>query len=189
MTGRNNYWGKIVNKYGKPFVQILADWNTEQEAFEHEKVLISCFRSMGYELANLTDGGDGTSGYKQTLEHREKNRLNRIGKSAYWNIGRKKSKETKVKCGLKNIGRPTSAKQKAIASALSKGNNHAVGNTAQRKWIWVGTNILTGETVEFIGQKAMKEAGIQHSNVIKCINGQRKSHKGYTWRRKLWGNA
>ena len=186
-SGRNNYWNKIVAKYGRPSVQILADWGTEEEAFSHEVLLINCFRDMGYELANLTDGGDGTSGYKQTEEHKEKLRIARTGKPIH-------SEEFKQK--LSNFhkgnkwrqGIPTSAKQKAIASALSKGNSHAAGNTAQRKWVWVGTNVITGEVVKFIGEKEMKAAGIQHSNVIKCLNGQRKSHKGYTWHRELWEN-
>ena len=189
-SSRNNYWHKIVAKYGKPNVQILANWNTEQEAFEHEKVLISCFRGMGYELANLTDGGDGTSGYKQTEEHKEKTRKSKLGKPIH-------SKEFKEKIrklhtgSTWNLGRPTSAKQKAIASALSKGNKHAVGNTNNRKWKWVGTHIETGMAIEFIGSLELNKAGFQHANVIKCINGQRKSHKGYTWRKesledKLW---
>lgn len=186
-SSRNNYWHKIVAKYGKPNVQILANWNTEQEAFEHEKVLISCFRGMGYELANLTDGGDGTSGYKQTEEHKEKTRKSKLGKPIH-------SKEFKEKIrklhtgSTWNLGRPTSAKQKAIASALSKGNKHAAGNTNNRKWKWVGTHIETGTVIEFIGSLELNKAGFQHANVIKCINGQRKSHKGYTWTRKILEN-
>jgi hypothetical protein len=218
---RGIYWKNIVQKYGNPNIEILANWDVEQDAFDHEKFLISCFKDMGYKLANLTDGGEGTSGYKHTAKQRENNRRARLGKPV-WNIGIPCKEETKIKIsvvktgsipwnkgissGLKhteefkekirrthtgskyNLGRPTSAKQKAIASALSKGNKYATGNTAQRKWIWVGTNILTGEVVKFIGEQALKEAGIQHANVIKCINGDRKSHKGYTWHKEPWEN-
>ena len=105
------------------------------------------------------------------------------------NTGRKHSEETKRKCGAANIGKPSSAKQKAIASMLSKGNTYAAGNTANRTWIWVGTDIKTGDVVKFIGEKEMKKAGLQHSNIIKCLNGERKSHKGYTWHREAWSNA
>jgi len=186
-SSRNNYWHKIVAKYGKPNVQILANWNTEQEAFEHEKVLISCFRGMGYELANLTDGGDGTSGYKQTEEHKEKLKKARTGKPIHTEEFKEKIRRTHT--GSKyNLGRPTSAKQKAIASALSKGNKHAAGNTNNRKWKWVGTHIETGTVIEFIGSLELNKAGFQHANVIKCINGQRKSHKGYTWRKESLEN-
>jgi len=189
LKGRNNYWNKVVAKHGKPKVEVLARWQTETEAFEHEKLLISCFRDLGFKLCNLTDGGDGTSGYKQTEEHRQKNRLNRLGKPAWWNIGRTHTEETKRKCGAANIGRPTSAKQKQIASALGKGNKYAAGNTTNRRWKWVGTSIEDGSTVVFIGSYALNDAGFQHANVIKCLNGTRKSHKGYTWHKEPLENT
>lgn len=69
---RSNYWKNIVAKYGKPDVQILAEWNTAEEAKQHEIVLIDCFKSLGYQLANLTNGGDGCNGYKHTEEHKQK---------------------------------------------------------------------------------------------------------------------
>lgn len=184
MQGRNKYWNKIVAKYGKPTVQILADWKTEAEAFDHEKFLIACFRDMGYELANLTDGGDGTSGYKQTPEHREKNRLASLGNKRA--LGHKVSDEARKLMGADKIGKPTSAKQKAISSAIFKGNKYQVGNTRNRTWVWIGTHIETGEVIRLIGEKAMKDAGVQHANIIKCLNGERKSHKGYTWHREPW---
>jgi len=180
-SGRNDRWTKKVNKYGLPKVEILAQWEKEQDAFEHEKFLISCFRGMGFDLCNLTDGGDGTSGYKQTPEHIEKNRLARKGKPAYWNIGRKHSEETKIKCGAANIGKPSSEKQKQIAREIHKGNKYGVGNTNNRQWKWVGVHTVTGEEISFIGCIELNKAGFQHGNVLKCINGTRKSHKGYTW--------
>ena len=64
MDGRNSHWQNIVNKYGRPYVELLAKWDTEQEAFDHEKLLISCFKDMKIVLANKSDGGEGTSGHK-----------------------------------------------------------------------------------------------------------------------------
>lgn len=187
--GRNNYWNKVVAKYGTPEVQVLAHWDTEEEALSHEVLLISCFREMGYGLANLTDGGEGTSGYKHTEEHRRKNSEYRLGKPAVWNIGRKHTEETKAKCGLKNIGRPTSEKQKQIARQVHKGNKYAAGNTNNRKYRWIGTHIESGEVIMFEGAEALNKAGFQHSNIINCINGKRKSHKGYTWSKEELGDA
>lgn len=55
--GRNDKWNKIVNKHGfQP--KILAYWDTEQQALDHEMLLISVFRELGYDLTNMTDGGD-----------------------------------------------------------------------------------------------------------------------------------
>ena len=69
---RNNRWWKhIVNAHGYTY-EILAYWDTEAEAFEHEKLLIECFRKMGYQLVNTSDGGEGASGYRHTEESKEK---------------------------------------------------------------------------------------------------------------------
>ena len=69
---RNNHWLNIVAKYGDPKVQILAEWQTEEEALEHEKLLVMCFRDMGCAIVNMTDGGEGVSGYKHTPESTQK---------------------------------------------------------------------------------------------------------------------
>jgi hypothetical protein len=68
---RNPHWKNIVAKHGYK-VEILAQWPTEVEAFEHEKFLISCFRDMGFTLANITSGGEGISGHKHSFETRAK---------------------------------------------------------------------------------------------------------------------
>ena len=69
---RNKYWKRVVSKYGKPQVQVLAEWNTAEEAKQHEILLISCFKDLGHKLTNLTNGGDGCNGYKHTEEHKRK---------------------------------------------------------------------------------------------------------------------
>ena len=63
---RNQHWRNVVAKHGEPKVEVLAQWATEQEAFDHEKFLIWCFRDMGQPMANITDGGEGNSGLVHT---------------------------------------------------------------------------------------------------------------------------
>jgi hypothetical protein len=48
----------------------------------------------------------------------------------------------------------------------------------------IGTNIETGEEIILKGTKEMVDAGFTPSKISQCISGQRKSHKGYTWRRE-----
>lgn len=69
---RNPHWKNIVAKHGSYKVEILANWPTEAEAFEHEKFLISCFRDLGFSLANITNGGDGVAGHKHSAESKAK---------------------------------------------------------------------------------------------------------------------
>ncbi len=167
---RNNHWNNIVKKHGKPEVQILAHWNTEAEAFDHEKLLISCFKDTGHTLCNMSEGGEGPTGLKHSEEFKQK--IRKLHTGSTW-----------------NLGRPTSAKQKQVTSQRTKGNRYAAGNTNNRRWKWVGTSIEDGSTVVFIGSFALNDAGFQHANVIKCLNGTRKSHKGYTWSKEPLENT
>lgn len=72
---RNKYWLNTVNKYGY-YPLIYKDNLTEKEAFELEKELI-IFYSTITKLTNLTNGGEGTSGYKYT-EEQKKNCVDRF---------------------------------------------------------------------------------------------------------------
>lgn len=164
---RNNYWNHIIAKHGKPIVRIIAKGLSEAEAFLHEIKLIKMYKSAGIVLCNLSDGGEGPSGLKHSEEFKAK--ISNLHKGNKW-----------------RLGLPSSEKQKAVTKQFMQGNTYGKGNTTQRKWIWVGTNIKTGEIVRFIGEQKMKSAGLQHANIIKCLNGQRKSHKGYTWSREAW---
>lgn len=68
---RNQYWKNIVKKHGFK-VETLAKWNNESDALLHEQFLISCFKDIGHKLANITAGGEGISGYKHSVETKDK---------------------------------------------------------------------------------------------------------------------
>jgi len=53
------------------------------------------------------------------------------------------------------------------------------------KYRTVGTNILTGETVTFIGKKKCKELGFNPEAIGNMIAGRTASHKGHTWKYEL----
>lgn len=70
-----NAWHmRIINKYGHKNIKVnVYPCDSEEQAFELEKELIFMLRNlMEIELCNLTDGGEGTSGLKQTEEHIKK---------------------------------------------------------------------------------------------------------------------
>jgi hypothetical protein len=68
--GRSLHWKRIVKKHGF-FAEILARWKSEEEALEHEKLLILCLKDS-HQLCNLTAGGEGTSGLKMSEESKKK---------------------------------------------------------------------------------------------------------------------
>lgn len=173
-TERNNYWHKIVNKYGKPDVQILANWDTEEEAFSHEVLLISCFRELGHKLCNITNGGDGQVGMVPWNK----------GASS-WNKGVPCKEETKLKLSLINMG---CIGYKHSEEAKSKIRAANIGNIKPLKYKMIGTHKETGEQIFLFGTKAIKEAGFNSVLVRECAKGLRKSHKGYTWAKEILEN-
>jgi len=130
---RNRYWKFVVQKHGGFQSEILANWDTEAEAFDHEKLLISCFRDMGYKLANFTDGGEGSSGYKYT----EEQRAQRSGEGNGM-FGRKRTEEE-----LKNISEGSKqAMKRPEVIAKIKENNTKENNPNWGKVAWNAKSII-----------------------------------------------
>lgn len=75
ISDRNNPHHKnIVNKYGKDRV-VVTKWYenlTEEKAFVLEIELIAFLRDEGVILTNVTNGGEGNSGYKWTPAQKDK---------------------------------------------------------------------------------------------------------------------
>lgn len=129
---RNPHWQNIVNKCGHN-VKILAYWENEQKAFDHEKLLISCFKDMGYRLVNMTDGGDGQTGLVHSSKTKEKISNALIGrkfstehKEKIAEGNRKKiiSKETCQKISQSKLGKKHSFEhKKKISDGLKRKHN------------------------------------------------------------------
>ena len=89
---RNLYFNRVVEKVGLSniAIHILHDNLTEKLAFEYEIYYIYAYvYEFGFNLTNLSIGGDGTAGYKFTEEQCKK-----ISESL---SGKTKSEETKRK--------------------------------------------------------------------------------------------
>ena len=68
---RNRHWQFIVDKVGFE-VLLVKKFDEEADALECERLLIKCYREVGIELTNYTDGGDGMSGHRPSEETRRK---------------------------------------------------------------------------------------------------------------------
>ena len=85
---RNDIWHRIVEKYGF-YYKIIHENLTWDEACGYEKKYISEFgrrNNKTGQLANMTDGGDGTPGCK-------------------WNVGKKRTKEQRERISNSLKGR------------------------------------------------------------------------------------
>jgi hypothetical protein len=126
----NRAWADHKTRSGKPcggiqrpedndYITLLETNLTELGAFALERRYIRWYGRKSNNtgiLRNLTDGGDGISGWKHSEETKEKCRSG--------NIGKKRSEETKLKMRLAKLGKPKSAEHKANMSKAQK----AAGN-------------------------------------------------------------
>lgn len=137
---RNQHWKRVVLKAGGFDVRIVVDKIDEELAFLAEQELIAKLKLQGLTLTNITDGGEGTSGYqhtdearikfsktmsrtmqtyKHTLKERQLGENNSAKKAGVGDkiskalTGRKLSEETKRK-----IGQPRGKNPKAIKVSL-----------------------------------------------------------------------
>ena len=114
---RNKHWTNINKAVGRT-VEILAYWKTEQEAYDHETLLISCFRDMKKNLVNYSDGGEAPpsrKGIKQTADHIAKRIATRKANGNY-----KRSDETTMKIVNALKGRVQSEEHKTKNSIAVK---------------------------------------------------------------------
>jgi len=178
-TGRNTHWKNIVSKYKNYGVEILANWDTEEEAFSHEVLLISCFKDLGYDLANHTTGGDGPSGYKWTEAQKQKRIWLGVNgsKNGWFGKGYLQTGEKHQMFG-KHHTKEAKNKQREAKLGLFDGSKHP-----QFKGYIEATNLITKEKTLYAGNAELIKAGFQFQNVNHCIHGKRKTHKGHTFKR------
>jgi transcriptional regulator with XRE-family HTH domain len=83
-----------INKYKKitgqrPAIVVLEELDSESALNEAEKFYIGYFKSIGAQLLNLTDGGEGAPGYKQSAETKEKRAVKLRGQKRSEEVRRK----------------------------------------------------------------------------------------------------
>lgn len=128
--GRSTYWHNVVAKHG--FIsEKIADNLDEELAFLCEMEAIDAYRRRGIKLVNMTDGGEGTSGFSNphTEEHKQWLKGNRFGEKS-WGIsflGKKHSEESRQKMSqaqkgnTKKLGYVTPDEVKQKISKATKG--------------------------------------------------------------------
>ena len=70
-SARNYHHGNVIGKYGEDVILVgRFDCSSEEFALDLEKGLIKALKRAGVKLTNMTDGGEGISGYSHTEETR-----------------------------------------------------------------------------------------------------------------------
>ena len=148
-NSRSVFWKNTVAKYGYT-IEIVKDGMEEHSSLEMEIELISLYGRDN--LVNLTDGGEGSSGYVHSEE--SKRIIGEYSKGNTNTKGMKHSEESKKKIGLGNKGVVFSDERKANISASLQGH---YCSTETRKKLSVAHKgkEISQETRDKISKKTM----------------------------------
>jgi hypothetical protein len=112
---RNPKWNAVFKKHGL-VVEIIVDNLSEQDAFELERQTIAKLK-LAYDLSNLTDGGEGFSGFKPTPEQCKAISMRQLGKPK---PPSEQERLRKLQLGRKHS---EATRQKVSIASSTRGNN------------------------------------------------------------------
>jgi group I intron endonuclease len=142
---------------------------------ELEKHFIALYKDLGHSLLNLTNGGDGSLGYKHLEESKQQMRIDRIGTFA----------------GIDNPNYGKGLKRELNGMWGKTHSNEAVAkiiNTKKNRDYSQGIVQLNIEGLVLNEYKTATEAAnflnIKRHNIICALNKHRQTAFGYVWRYK-----
>lgn len=187
---RNKFWVNVKNKHGV-IVEIVFDNLDENTAFQCEKDTILEFSYFGYPLTNLTEGGEGVSGYVRDDEWRRKIRESRRNsekwreghrRAALKNTGRKQSSEERKKRADAMRGKKFSPEACANMSKARRSSEKVaehlsqIGEKQSDKTVYTFYN-YSGEIFVGTRYELCKHTGIEAKNIAKLFVKSEKSRR------------
>lgn len=169
-NGRNIRWLRTVSKHGGFKVELLAKWDVEQEAFDHEIFLIDTFREMGHDLANIAKGGYGSGGFRHTEEHKAGLTKRMLAHNPMANAITRQKQLAALKLAMR---RPEVRKhQSAVRMGVSLSEKH-IANL--RLCHPMRACVING--VEYVSlMEASRASGIRHGTLFRWFNNPEVKH-------------
>ncbi len=170
-SSRGRYWNNIFKKYGPPIACIYRNNLKEVDAFNLEITLISLFREANVNICNLTNGGEGASGYKFTKEDKIKLAKNRkMGLRPTLGIPLTTEHKEKIRQALKGIPK---SKEAVTNNSRSKNGDHYKVTCIASNESW----IIRENWIPWCRERGLHST---HLREVALGRDNRKSHKGYT---------
>jgi hypothetical protein len=138
---RNKHHKHVVAKHGKENILVYTrNCKSESHAHANEKWMIAWCRAQGFRMTNMTDGGEGVSGWTTPVKLRRKIAIRMLGNTN--SEGNVHSTETREKIAIKLTGNKNclgkklpkrSAEHCEKISKNNKGNKYRLGNKASEE--------------------------------------------------------
>lgn len=174
-SGRSVRWTRTVAKHG--FIpELVAKWPTAEDAFTHERFLIACFRDMGEDLVNHTDGGEGAPGYLQSDATKQK-RNDKLR-------GMKRQAETIDRMRVAQAGKSIAKETRIKIAAALLGRYSGSANPNAKPVVCIGTGARF-DTMEDAA-RWLREQGHERASfksIHAAVSGSKKTAYGYQWSR------
>lgn len=182
-TSKKNSWLKKLRNLdllSEIKIQLIEECNIDI-LNDREVYWISEFKNKGYELTNMTIGGDvGSLGHKHSEEA-----LKKISEASKKRKGYKATPEAR-----KNISKSLLGNTRHKNCKHSEETKKQISETKKGTLSWNATPVLQlfkdGELIkEWVSATAAaKELGLSQGNIWSVINGNRKKCGGYIWKLK-----
>ncbi len=125
---RSSYWQNVVGKAGGFNVSFVQVEMNEELAFLVEVERIDQLRKLGVKLRNLTDGGDGTSGFKMPPDQVEAAAAKRRGVPIPADV------RAKISASVRRAAYRHTPEQRKKMSAAHRGHRRALGYKHTEEW-------------------------------------------------------
>jgi group I intron endonuclease len=194
--------GRAIRKYGLEnfSIDIIDGSNDKKIAFNQlEPHYISVFKTKGVGGYNLTNGGEGSSGFIQSPESRERSRQGSIGtkrseesklKMRLAKLRKTISAEHKLRISESNIGVKKSDSCKRLISEKLTGNKNFLGKTftdeVKKHLSEINSKTWTvrnpdGIVITVTNMKSFcLENKLSNSAMSRVLSGKSEYHKGWT---------
>ena len=181
LIGRNNHWKNVVNKANGYAIKYVVKNVDEELAFLCEIEKIDQLKRIGIKLTNMTNGGDGMSGYVATEETRKKITSAKLGfkyteeskkKMSESAKGRIVSKETRDKISFHSKNRKLT--QEHIGKLLNSKARQEYLKKIKKPVLCVTTGVVYHSLME-----AARQTNCTKQAISLCCYGKQKQTGGY----------
>jgi hypothetical protein len=169
-AGRSIVWNRTVKKYGGFETKILAWWETEKEAFDHEIFLIQTFKEMGIKLVNIADGGKGSKGFRHSDEFKNIVKTRMTHENPMNNPETREKQLTALKIAMQ---RPEIKRHQSLARIGMKFSEKHIESL--RNCHPTRPCVINGVEYKSL-MEASRILGIRHGTLYRWLNNKHKKH-------------